>query len=160
MYTVTVTEVDAFVQAPGGSIWTRIFYDDTGDAAAPTPTWFEPSVPGEKVLVLPDMNSGGNSWSSAERAGLCAGVVLFVLALGLLWWCCMDRRQEWIVQPRNTYWNGGYCGAGLRGGGGRWNLSRIVRERQNVAAARELEADRLENAEQDAGTYTIQGVAK
>lgn len=154
LYTVTVTEVNAFVQAPGGPIWTRILYDETGDATAPTQTtWIEPYVPGEKVLVLPEMNNGWNSWSTAERAGMCAGVVLFVLALGLLWWCCLDRRQEWIVQPRGTYWNGGYWGAGLRGGGGKWNIDRIVRKRRNMAAAKELEADRVRDSEQDPANY-------
>lgn len=126
-YTVTVTEIDAFIQAPGSSIWTTVFYDETENMAAPTPTsWSEPYVPREKVLALPDLNSGWASWSTGERAGLCAGVVLIVLALLLLWWCCLDRRQEWIVQPRGTYWNGGYWGVGLRGGGERWNMRQIA----------------------------------
>lgn len=126
-YTVALTQIDAFVQAPGGSIWTMISYEETEYMAAPTSTsWNEPYVSGEKVLVLPDLNSGWGSWSTGEKAGLCAGVVLIVLGLLLLWWCCLDRRQEWIVQPRGTYWNGGYWGAGLRGGGGRWNMRQIA----------------------------------
>jgi hypothetical protein len=71
-YTVTVTEIDAFIQAPGSSIWTTVFYDETENTAAPTPTsWSEPYVPGEKVLTLPGLNNGWASWSTGERAGLC-----------------------------------------------------------------------------------------
>jgi hypothetical protein len=150
-YTVTVTEIDVFVQAPAGSIWTRVFYDEPGNAAAPTPN--EPCVPGEKVLVLPDLNSGWSSWSTSERAGLCAGVVLFVLALGLLWWCCFDRRQEWVVQPGGTYWNGGYWGAGLRGGGGRWNIRRIALKWKNTENTREDDMARAEEAEEDRASH-------
>ena len=144
---MTVTEVDAFVQVADGSIWTRVFYDETDDSAAPTPmNWVQPYVPGEKILVLPALNSGWSSWSEGDRAGLCAGVVLLVLALGLLWWCCLHRRQEWIVQPRDTYWNGVYWGAGLRGGGGKWNLGRIALKWKKTNDARGQDAERFEGA--------------
>jgi hypothetical protein len=36
LYTVTVTEVDAFVQAHGGTVRTRVTCDETGNAAVPT----------------------------------------------------------------------------------------------------------------------------
>jgi hypothetical protein len=154
LYTVTVTEIDAFVQAPGGTIWTTIFYDETANAVAPTPTsWNEPYTPGEEVLVLPDLNSGWNSWSTGERAGLCAGVVLVVLGLLLLWWCCLDRRQEWIVQPRGSYWNGGYWGAGLRGGGGRWNIRQIVLKWNKTENPEGDNAERAEEAEEDRSNH-------
>ena len=116
-YTVTVTEIDAFVQAPGGSIWTMIVYYETETMTAPTPTSWT-YVPGEKVLTLPGLNNGWDSWSTSKKAGVCTGVGMIVLGLLLLWWWCHNRRQTWIVQPRGTYWNGGYWGAGLRGGGG------------------------------------------
>jgi hypothetical protein len=116
-YTVTLTEIDAFVQVPGGNIWTMIVYYETETMAAPTPASWT-NVPGEKVLTLPGLNDGWDSWSTGKKAGLCTGVGLIVLALLLLWWWCHNRRQKWIVQPRGTYWNGGYWGAGLRGGGG------------------------------------------
>lgn len=141
-YTITVTEIDAFVEAPNGNVWTSIFYDESGNAGVPTPTSsIEPNVPGEKVIMLPDLNSGWASWSTGEKAGLCAGVVLVVLGLLLLWWCCLHRRQEWTVQPRGTYWNGGYGGAGLRGAGlrgagGRWNIRQIALKWKDRETAR------------------------
>jgi hypothetical protein len=153
LYTVTVTEVDAFVQAPGGSIWTRVIYDETGNAAAPTPvSWNEPYLPGEKVLVLPDLNIGWSSWSTGQKAGLCAGVVLIILALLLLWWCCLDRRQEWVVQPRGTYWNGGYWGAGLRGGGGRWNIRKIAIKWKTADTTRQDNLGEEEGGEEERGS--------
>ena len=63
LYTVTVTEVDAFVQATGGTVWTRVLYDETGVACACADTSIlggEPYVPGQKVVVLPSTYDG---WS-------------------------------------------------------------------------------------------------
>jgi hypothetical protein len=154
LYTATVTEVDAFVRASGGSIWTRVIYDETGNAAARTSTsWNESYVPAEKVLEFPDLNNGWSSWSTGEKAGLCAGVVLIVLGLLFLWWCCLDRRQEWVVQPRGTYWNGGYWGAGLRGGGGRWNIEKIAVKWKEANTAREDNLRGAEEGEEECGNH-------
>lgn len=93
LFTATVTQADVVAQAPGGSIWTTVFYYESGDAAAPTPTsWNEPYVPGGKMLVLPDPRSGWSSWSTGEKAELCAVVALLVLALLLLCWICLEGR--------------------------------------------------------------------
>jgi len=90
-YTVTVNEVDAFVQAPSGTVWTRVFYDETGNAAEPILAyWGEPYVPEEKV--------------QKSKGLISVGLVLFVFAMLLLWWCCLDRRDEWMVQPGARYW--------------------------------------------------------
>jgi hypothetical protein len=35
LYTVTLNEVGAFVQAPSGTVGTRVFYGETGNAAEP-----------------------------------------------------------------------------------------------------------------------------
>jgi hypothetical protein len=56
---MTVNEVDAFVQAPSGTVWRRVFYDETGDAVELTLAyWGEPYVREEKVMVLPSTNDG------------------------------------------------------------------------------------------------------
>jgi len=56
---MTVNEVDAFVQAPSGTVWRRVFYDEAGDAAEPILAyWVEPYVREEKVMVLLSTNDG------------------------------------------------------------------------------------------------------
>lgn len=143
---MTVNEVDAFVQALSGTVWTRVFYDETGNAAKPILAyWGEPYVPEEKVMVLPSTNDGWSNWSKSQKVLMCVGLVLFVFAMLLLWWCCLDRGNEWIVQPGARYWNGGYWGAGLRGGGGRFNIARIALKWRKTDATREENRERAEN---------------
>jgi hypothetical protein len=73
---VTVTEVDAFVQAPCGTVWTRVIYDETGNAAVPTLAyWGEPHVPEEKVMVLPSTNDGALIQKSKGCAVCWIGIV-------------------------------------------------------------------------------------
>lgn len=81
LYTVTLNEVGTFVQAPSGTVWTRVFYDETGNAAEPILAyWGEPYVPEEKVVVLPSTNDGWSSWSKSQKVLMCVGLVLFVFA--------------------------------------------------------------------------------
>ena len=127
LYTVTVIKVDASVQTPGGTVWTRVFDDETGNAAGPILAhWGEPYVPEEKVMVLPSTNGGWSSWSKSQMVLIRVRLVLFVFAMLLLWWCCLGRGNGWMVQPVARYWNGGYWGAGLRGDGGRFNIARLA----------------------------------
>jgi hypothetical protein len=50
-----------------------------------------------------------------------------------------------MVQPGTRYWNGGYWGAGLRGGGGRFNIARIALKWRKTDAAREENRERAED---------------
>jgi hypothetical protein len=85
LHTVTVTKVDAFIQASGGTVWTKVVYDEAGNAAVPTLAyWGEPYVPEEKVMVLPSTNDGWSSWSKSQKVVMCAELVLFVFATLLL----------------------------------------------------------------------------
>lgn len=86
---------------------------------------------------------------------MCVGLVLLVFAILLLRWCCLDRENEWIVQHGARYLNGGYWAAGLRGGGGRFNIARIALKWRKADTTREENLERTEDAEKIAETTDI-----
>lgn len=131
--TFTATEYDILVQALSGAIWTTLHYDEQATPTSVPLHWNgQPWVPGEMAIVLPNLNSGWDNWTSSAKGGLLAGVLLAVLlVVGLGWWRLYQRRQEWVVHsasaiPGNAmvvhdgyspYYRNGY-GYRLRGGSG------------------------------------------
>lgn len=95
-----------------------------------------PSQSGSLVFV-PAPSHGWDSWSTAQKGGLIAGVALIGLTmLGVVLYCLMRRRTIWLAsewapsgqtQMAHTtnyvvpqgYWSGGHAGWGMRGGEGR-----------------------------------------
>lgn len=125
--TVTFTELDYILANAAGSVYTTL---TTILPLSPTPT-------NGAIFVIDteEEKHGWNSWSTAAKGGLIAGMVIAgLLILGLIVWCLTRRRKiwlasEWVGPPAgqvvptqsmgngNAYWGYGPAGWGIRGGG-------------------------------------------
>lgn len=128
--TVTVTEVAiTIVQPDSTSVSTLTLPMTTSYATA-----FPPIQPSPYVIVVGSdhYNHGWDSWSSGQKGGMIAGVILaFLLMLACLLLWRSSRKRTWIANDwsvnSHPAWGTnqpgqmvpqGYAGRGLRGGSG------------------------------------------
>ena len=116
----TATEWIIAFQALDNRPWTTATYVD--ERVPPTPT-AEPSV--LVSIVVPNMDGGWGTWTHAQKGGLVAGLVLFVVLMVSLLWCMQHRRPDWVVNQGSSPRTGTMIQTGYRhydwvGGHGRW----------------------------------------
>ena len=171
--TLTVTELDAYLQNTDGSIYsTWVIPYTPGPPSEPTNT----QTSGLVYVVPPSNDDTWDNWSTGERAGLIVGVILAAcLLFAIIWYYC---RRSWAgnwwfahgwpqsqVQPQvvqtpgpnfvqPTYVNGPLVpyayqqgpGYGLRGGSGKKEDRRLFSGRNWFSVKQRVPSRREEEA--------------
>ncbi|KIX96940.1 uncharacterized protein Z520_07054 [Fonsecaea multimorphosa CBS 102226] len=146
--TVTLTELDIYLQDDGGNIYSTWIIPISG---FPLPNSTHTGDPGQLIYVVDPHDGGGwDHWSTGAKAGMIVGVVLgAIVILAMTFWCVRKRvNGKWwfahawphsgaappvvdiggptlvhgsIVNGHSVPYQYGYgygYGVGLRGGGG------------------------------------------